>query len=422
MTSQLDRYRVLRERFGSLMAAVNTTAQRCTRRPRGLLQRLDILSVRGPASAKREAMMLICAPLLTFGAVVLCTSIAGVAYQPNCNSASNFAANLLFQPKKPSTCESVPFLSDIPTVILSFTCPFALVIYRLLRRRLSSLLEALSKTGLLRDFSLTSELSDGVHKLESSVDLTPLLRALLFAFSAIMTTWLYTRNLAQGHLFNILAKVSPDGSSNAAALRATWWANYHHHFFLAILCVSIGAIGVYYALHAGWLFLRLGVVLFKTNNAGAESLPLSYVPTWRDKSYGWSPVTGALILIYFSTVSFAISMVAVFDMLQNETWTLSVAIFFAALGIVSNLTIILSSFSRMLVAHRAVEKRLQERLSSGLQDDSKRINPEEFMVAAYDLSSWRPVPVSNFSGSVIKIVPGIYAFIQFLRAFFEAKH
>jgi hypothetical protein len=149
---------------------------------------------------------------------------------------------------------------------------------------------------------------------------------------------------------------------------------------------------------------------------------LSYVPTWRDKSYGWSPVTGALILIYFSTVSFAVSMVAVFDMLQNETWTLSVAIFFAALGIVSNLTIILSSFSRMLVAHRAVEKRLQERLSSGLQDDSKRINPEEFMVAAYDLSSWRPVPVSNFSGSVIKIVPGIYAFIQFLRAFFEAKH
>jgi hypothetical protein len=299
---------------------------------------------------------------------------------------------------------------------------------------LRSLLAALSQTGLLRQSSLTEELSRAVKSLEYAVDMTVSRRAILFGASAIMTTWLYSRDLAQGHLFDILAKVGADGRSNATVLRTTWWANYHHHFFFAFLCVSVGATGVYYALRAGWLYLILGVVLIRTSStvqylasygtrkATAKYLPLCYVPTWLDKGYGWSPVTGALVLVYFSTVNFAVSMVAVFDMLQNERWTLSVAIFFAALGIVSNLTIILSSFIRISAAHKVTEERLRERLKLGLQQGSSQMNPGEYAVAAGDLSAWRPVPVSSFSGSVVKVVPGIYAFIQFLRAFFEARH
>ena len=421
------------QRLERLRAAAFSTGEHRTRKARGflrrgirgaraLLQRANILSATGPVSGRREALLLTLIPLLTFGFVCIATSIAGVAYRPGCNSASNFVANLFFRPTKPSTCASVPFLSDIPTVILSLTCPFALVAYRMLWRRLSSLPTALADTGLLHQPGLTNELSRGLQRLESSVDMTASRRATLFVASTIMTTWLYTRNLADGHLFNILSKAGVDGSSNIAALRASWWANYHHHPFLAILCVSIGSIGVYYALRAGWLYFKLGAVLITTRKASAEALQLDYVPKWRDKSYGWSPVTGVLFLIYFSTVNFAVSMVAVFDMLQSKEWTLLVAVFFVTLGIVANLTIILSTFFRMLAAHKAVEERLRGTLTRGMREGSQELNPVEYAVAASDLSSWRQIPVSSFSGSAVKILPGLYAFIQFVRAFFSVKH
>lgn len=420
---QLDAQGLARQWFEHRRTAIAAARKRMAGASRIFLGRMNMLSADGPVSGKSDTFLLIVIPALTFGAVALSTSIAGVAYRPGCNSASNFLADLVFRPKSPSTCESVPFLSDIPTVILSFTSPFALVAYRLLRRRLSSLVDGLLSTGLLRPSDLTEELSGAFERLKDAVDLTALRRVILFVASIIMTTWLYSRDLTHGHLFAILAKAGPNGTSNAAALRASWWANYHHHLFLAVLCVSIGSTGVYYALRAGWLYVWLGAALITSRKTAAATLPLDYVPTWRDKSYGWSPITAVLILIYFSTVSFAISMVAVFDMLQSETWTLYVAIFVAAIGVISDVAIILSSFIKILIAHKTVEERLRESLIEAMRPDGgNNMNPGEYAVAAADLSSWRPIPVSSFSGSALKILPGLYGFIQFARAFFAVKH
>lgn len=283
------------------------------------------------------------------------------------------------------------------------------------------MISAVSETGLVQQPKLKTELSKEVHRLESAVDLTLPSQLILFAVTTAMTTWLYTRYLLYGHLFTILA-TSKNGVSNVAELRASWWANYHYHPLLAAFCIFIGSIGVYYAFRAGWLYFRLGTMLMTKRRATAGTLQFDYVPRWKDKSYGWSPVTGALFLVYFSTVNFAISMVAVFDMLQNKTWTLVVAAFFVALGIVSDLIIALSSFFMMLGAHRAVERRLRDSLVKGLQQGARYPNPLEYAVAATDLTSWRRIPVSSLSGTALKVLPGVYAFVQFVVRAFILKH
>lgn len=382
------------------------------------MHRMNVLAVDRQVSGRSEVLLLTLIPLLTFGMVCAITGIYGVAYRPGCNSARNFIANLLFQPTTPSTCKSVPFLSDMPTMMLAVTSPFALVVYRLLRRRIAQLLGALGGTGLIRVSDDSEPIKKSIERLERAVDMNRTMRFGIFVISTMMVTWLYSRNLANGHLFNTLG-VGEDGESNAESLRHTWWANYHHHPLLACVCIFIGSVGVAYAIRAGWLYTWLGVVLYAAwrRKIHMNNLPVEYVPRWRDKSYGWSPVTGALMLIYISTISYAVSMVAVFDMLRNESETLDVAIGFAILGVVTNLLIILTSFIMIMAVHRAVAGRLREKLM-----DVTSMTPGEYAVAANELSSWRKIPVASFSGSIIKILPGLYALFEFIRTFTGAKH
>jgi hypothetical protein len=411
----------LAERAARARRAIRRQTRAALSNGHRLLSRIDVLSASRPVSMTAEVLLLILVPLLTFGAVLLLTSIAGVAHVPGCNSANNFIASLSLQRLKPSTCVAVPFLSDVPTVILSFTSPFAMVGYRLLRRRLTWIVSAVSETGLVERQELRDVLTQAVQRLEVAIDLTLPRRIILFLLTAALTTWLYTRYLIYGHLFDLLARAH-SGQGSAAELRASWWANYHHHLFLAALCIFIGTVGVYYAFRAGWLYLRLAAMLVARRKYSGQALRFDYVPRWKDKSYGWSPVTGALFMIYLSTVNFAVSMAAVFDMLQGKTWTIGVAAFFVALGILANLLITLTSFLLMIGAHRAVELRLRSSLTSAMALGHAPENSLADFFAATDLVAWRRIPVASAASTTLKIAPGIYAFIQFVARVLVARH
>jgi hypothetical protein len=93
--------------------------------------------------------------------------------------------------------------------------------------------------------------------------------------------------------------------------------------------------------------------------------------------------------------------------------------FFMMLGIASNTTIILTSFYRMVAAHRAVERRLRKDLSEGLTRRSDPMTSPEYVIAASELTTWRKIPVASFSGSAIKVLPGLYALFQFARVFYK---
>jgi hypothetical protein len=416
-----QRVTISREAAAAFWERASSATVRGSRKTAEFARKADPLSAARPVSGISEALLLTSIPLLTFLAVLAFTGIAGVSYQPHCNSASNFLDSLLLRPGRPSTCKAVPFLSDIPTIILSVTCPFALVAYRLIRRRIGWLVPAVVETGLVSQPSLKGELSREVDILVSAVDLNLRTRLTLLVVTVAMTTWLYVRNLFHGHLFTILSRTR-NGVSDEAALRASWWANYHFHPLLAVVCVSIGSMGVYYALRTGWLNFKLAAVLVARRKARVGTAGFDYVPRWKDQSYGWSPVTGALFLIYMTTVNFAASMVAVWDMLQNTAWTIIVAAFFVTLGIACDLAIIITSFIMLLRVHEAVRKRLRDSLVKGLEQGSGPLHPAEYTIAASDLTTWRRIPVASLSGTALKVVPGAYAFVQFAVKAFFVRH
>lgn len=384
------------------------------------VKRLNILSMDRPVNAINEVLLLAVAPMLTMGLVCAATSVVGDTYRAGCNSFSNFVNDLLLGSQRPSTCVAVPFLSDVPTILLAITCPFAMVAYHLVRRRLNWIIPAVSDTGLVNS-ELAAELAKGVHKMEVAVDLNRPKRIIFFLITTTMTIWLYWRYLNYGKLFAILA-AGRFGLSSESALRASWWANYHYHPFLAALCILIGSVGIYYALRAGWLYLRLGLILVTNRKSKMSTLKFNYVPQWRDRSYGWSPVTGGLFLIYVSTINFTISMVAVFDMLQGREWTIGVAAFFAALGVVSNMIIVVVPLIMIFAAHRAVERRLRSQLIQGYANVTSPAEVLKYSVAVSDLAAWRRIPVASLSGTVLKVVPGLYAFIAFVVRVIFAKH
>jgi hypothetical protein len=389
---------------------------------KGTWQRLAQLTNTWPdkpsPSGKLDAVLLIAVPLLTFGLVLLFAGVAGVAYHPGCNSTSGFFNNLLFQPGKPSTCRSVAFLSDIPMVILSITCPLAAVTFYRVRRRLAGLYPSLTAVGLVDDVYMGRK-APQIKRLEGWVDLGPKRRLALFAGTTVAVTWLYVRTLDHSHLFTILAR---NGVSTVPELRDRWWANYHHHPGLAILCVVVGSVGVYYALRLAIVYFGVGLIFGRQ----AGETDFEYVPRWQDKTYGWSVITGTLFLVYISMISLAVSVVAVYNMLEEAEWTRIVAFCFAGLGIVANLTIFGGSLYLVLRAHDKVEKRLRGDLRElngaaanpgnisaaksypRLETDFQRV------AAASDLASWRKIPVASFSGAALKIVPGVYAVIQLI--------
>lgn len=384
------------------------------------VKRVNILSMDRPVNAMNEVLLLTLAPVLTIGVVCAATSVVGETYRAGCNSFSNFTNDLLLRMQGSSTCVAVPFLSDVPTILLSITCPFAMVSYHLVRRRLYRLIPAVSDTGLVNS-DLAAELANGVYRIEAAVDLNRKSKIVFFMVTTAMTVWLYLRYLNYGKLFAILAEGRP-GASIESALRASWWANYHYHPFLAALCIFIGSVGIYYALRAGWLYLMLGRVLITSRKSNMSTLAFDYVPQWRDRSYGWSPVTASLFLMYLSTINFAVSMIAVFDMLQGREWTIGVAAFFAALGVVSNMIIVIVPLIRIFAAHRAVEDRLRSQLIRGYAHVTSSAQVLEYSVATSDLAAWRRIPVASLSGTAFKVIPGLYAFIAFIVRVIFAKH
>lgn len=409
-----------RSRLATAKTGIARTGKRVTEVCSVSAKRMNVLAAERPVNVMQEIVLLTVVPMLTMGLICAATGAVGVVYQSGCNSFSNFLHDLLLGNQRSSTCVAVPFLSDVPTVVLSLTCPFAMVSYYLVRRRLNWLVPAVSSTGLVNS-ELAAELAKGVRRLEAAVDLNRSRKIGFFAVTTVMGIWLYWRYLNYGKIFTILA-TERLGASNESVLRASWWANYHYHPFLAMLYILVGSTGTYYALRAGWLYTMLGQILITSRKSKLSKLEFNYVPQWRDRSYGWSPITGGLFLIYLSTINFAVSMIAVFDMLQGREWTIGVAAFFAALGVLSNLIIIAVPLAKIIAAHRAVEGRLRSTLIQSASNAASPAEVLEYSVAAGDLATWRRIPVASLSVTALKVIPGVYAFIAFIVRVVFAKH
>ncbi|WP_329000881.1 hypothetical protein OHA18_41430 [Kribbella sp. NBC_00709] len=358
---------------------------------------------------------------------MILTGAYSVAREDGCQGFRVFLASLFLRQGEPTNCLSVPFLVDIPTVLLSLTAPFAAISYLVIIRRLETLIQDLQRTGLApKDSASTAGRRSIAEALDRYIP-RGWQSALIFAISVMMTIWLYSRNLESGGIFQALA----NPAAPEATLRDRWWANYHHHVILAIYCVGVGAIGVHFTLTSAWLYGLVGRYFVSARNE--PRFHARYVPRWRDRSFGWAPAIGLIMLSYATTINFAISMIAVFDMLQTGSLNRTVAGVFAVIGVITDLTFVIMTLRAVIQSHKRVRAEVQQFVTERISHaelrrrqssrSSKGQAPRggiagsdvDVVLAARDAENWPLLPISNPAVGLLKIAPGLYAIFQLIR-------
>jgi hypothetical protein len=300
-------------------------------------------------------VLLFAGPVTVSGTVWVVNILTGTAFAPGCGivgvlldaaDESGFLAAVgklvpLVDTITPphSSCQSVPFSADLPNMVLSVTAGLAVSVYLLFALRVLQLREELEESGLvptraldrptLRDVLLAIKPRTGpVVWLENLV-----LGVLSIAGSGGMYFWLYTR----GPIFRDLAgSYTHMGSSGVSTelLRQHWWANHTAHPVNTGLGITVGAIGLYFALKQGNVFMRVALLLVRLRRMDR---PVEFVPRWLDRDYGWRPVSGLVTMGYLAILTFLASFSAALYALRSDQGGLyqSVSILLALIAVVS---------------------------------------------------------------------------------------
>jgi hypothetical protein len=300
-------------------------------------------------------VLLLAGPVAVSGTVWVINILTGTAFAPGCGilgvlvdaadqsgilAAARKVLPLLDAISPPhSSCQSVPFSADLPNMVLSVTAGLAVSVYLLFALRVLQLRTELEESGLiprtvlqrrtLRDVLVAIKPRTGpVVWLENLV-----LVALSVAGSGGMYFWLYTR----GPIFRDLAgSYRHMGSTGVSTelLREHWWANHTAHPFNTALGVAVGALGLYYALKQGNVFLRVAMLLIRLRR---EKEPVEFVPRWLDRDHGWRPVSGLVTMGYLAVLTFLGSFSAALYALRSDQGgpSQSVSILLAVIAVVS---------------------------------------------------------------------------------------
>lgn len=365
----------------------------------------------------RRLLTLAIWPISGFLLTLLVTSMWNVARNPECLGLRTFLSHLVFRANDPVNCSSVAFLVDTPTLILSFTGPFAAAAFLSVRDRLSTLEIDLTRTGLLAESVPTI-----IANLRESPKVVSKwwLHLIIALLSLAMVSWLYSRNIQSGGIFETLA--SPNYTRDELA--AKWWANYRNNPWLAALCILIGSIGVHFSIMSVFLYGRLTKMLIYKTNVPNESF--AYVPKFLDSSHGWNPLLSIAALIYFTALNFAFSMVAVYDMLNGGPVNQAVAGFFIVLGVLVNLSVSVAFYSFVRHEHQNVWVRVDREAKhvwTSLNSEAPRkrfrrqpvLGPREHRLGILmsDLSTWTAIPFSARRLGPLKLLfPGIAVLLQ----------
>lgn len=386
------------------------------------------LPIKG-SNEKHFTTMLVAWPILGFLMTTLLTALFGVAREPACQGWRVFVAQLVLRQRFSTQCTSVPFLVDIPTVLLSFTAPFAAIGYLVILQRLAYLIPALEESRLIRRGAESHRINSAVAEVVERTAFRKWRSWLLFVVSYALTVWLYSRNIQSGGIFEALSS----STVSAADLRSRWWANYNSNVLLAVWCITVGAIGVHFSIASSWLYIKVSWIAIRANRRRRFEISPEYVPGWLDRSYGWSPITALAGIVYASAVNFAISMIAVFDMLHSGSTNLAVAVGVGSFGLASDLSISLIIILVVAGAHRNVRESTvavlraprrarRRRASSPVANQARVLRRLPNLGAAgidavtEDLRRWPVLPIASPALGVLKIAPGLYALYQFTRS------
>jgi hypothetical protein len=308
------------------------------------------------------------------------------------------------------------------------TAGLAVSVYVLFKVRIKLLRSDLELSGLVSARSLErsglgSALVAGSRRRGRDILLDVALALVSVVGSAGMYFWLFTH----GPIFRDLAGSYRHMGSTAAStelLRQNWWANHETHPLNTALGITVGAIGLFFALKQRSVFVSIGRWL-RTLRVTAQ--PVEFVPKWLDRDYGWRPVSGLVSLGYLAVFTFLASFSAALYALRSDQPGLSrmlsvllavIAIFAAATNgifIVSLITTIRRLFAdsvarertRILAALRAAE----------LPTAPRRRRAWDRLYLLTEGTNLADVPNYPISGRWLRLVGVIPAFLGALWTF-----
>lgn len=397
------------------------------------------------ASRWLQWVLLFAGPVGVSGTVWVVNILSGTAFAPGCGivgvlidaadqSGILAAARKLvpiLDPVSPphSSCQAVPFSADLPNMVLSVTAGLAVSVYLLFALRVLLLRTELEESGLIPRTPLARRtLRDVLAAVTPRTGPVVWLENLVLVIASVagsggMYFWLYTR----GPIFRDLAgSYHHMGSTNVSTevLREHWWANHTAHPFNTALGVAVGALGLYYALKQGNVFLRVAMLLIRLRKMDQ---PVEFVPRWLDRDHGWRPVGGLVTMGYLAVVTFLASFSAALYALRSDEGgpSQSVSILLASIAVLSagaNGVFLISLIATIRKVFRDSVKVERRRILDALQGDGSEpggpaIPGIDRLCLLTEGSNLADVPDYPISGRWLRLVGIIPAFLGALWTF-----
>ncbi|MFD6114090.1 hypothetical protein ACFWG0_28890 [Streptomyces yangpuensis] len=373
-----------------------------TRFPGGVVIGSPLQFLRNASKSRQDAVMIIFPIVVTAGFFLACWS-AGTAFAKNCDPLTMLQLAIPQIGEQGSKCESLPFWGDLASITLTITAALSIAVHFVLVARLQRLGEKLTASGLVVDTSeLRSELEGHLLRWKCH----PVLRIVLLLVCLLGSVFFYIRTHDRSQVFVGLSRQT-SGHTSAESFENTWWMNFENHRYITSAWLLLGAIGGYYAVKQGALYLYLVREIRKTD------WEFQYVPALRDENFGWAPVGEIINIVYVGFVNFAFASAVLFYVMGSErggNWPEFAILVLGVLALLFSAVALGMLIKFMVKNHRGVIDREKMRVLENASD------PTEVESAAYWMAygthlhlAPQSYPLRSRLKPLLALAPGVFA-------------
>lgn len=350
---------------------------------------------------------------------ILCAD-AGVLWERGFNPFDIFSGSHPLQARSKGTI-SIPFLSDLPSLLLSLTSTSSIVTYRILRRLRYSLQTDLSHSRLLNPGDVGPGIQSSFDAMLSRSRLRVIGNIVSFIVTLGVSVGFYKLAASSSYLFKTVSRLTGSNVSTPD-LRDSWWAA--HNWLLATCWIGLGFVGSLLAILQGWDYLKIVKLCDDLRRARV----LDHVPPWRADQYGWRPITRLVDLKAIGGITFVLAYLPVIYLLHGINAYVNIALVILLLMAVVQTVYQLQILVKLPAMHReivrtqvdAVAGRLGPLLEQSIQGQLGSSEYPELAVyllrtdqlnRAMEVRMYQYVRAAQFIGPVIVIISLVSAFV-----------
>ncbi|MFG2340158.1 hypothetical protein [Streptomyces yangpuensis] len=342
-------------------------------------------------------------PIVVTAGFLLACAAAGTAFAAHCSPFTMLHLAIPQFGESDGRCTSLPFWGDLASITLTITASLSIAVHFVLVARLQRLGENLAASGLVVDTGpLRRELEGHLLKWKCH----PVLRGVLLLVCLIGAFFFYIRTHGRSQVFAALSKqtsghISPEG------FEESWWMNFENHRLITSFWLLLGAIGGYYAVKQGALYLYLIREIRRTD------WDFQYVPALKDENFGWKPVGEIINIVYVGFVNVAFASAVLFFVMGSDRGDNLPELAILTLGVLALLFngVALGMLIKfMMKCHKGVIEREKMRVLEKTSDPAEPESSAYWMAYGTHLHlAPQSYPLRSRLKPLLALAPGVFA-------------